>query len=189
MRSFKSLTALAGAALVIGAGAGTAFAAAEDTQSGVWEHHQATTSYFTMTTAFTCPGLEHTVKQVLLYLGARPDVQVSASCPDPVAPVKTAVVKTDFYSLQPASSGASETINGQWVPIKLTPQSPSQAPFLGTSECELVYQFKDLFTKAFSYRDLKYDALCFPHQVTLLDYSVRGQVLKAETPLKAEAHQ
>src|SRR5579862_5549859 len=109
MRSIKSLGALSGAALLIGAGAGTVLAAPEDGQSSVWEHHQATTSYFAQTSAFTCTGLEHTVKQVLLSLWARPDIQVTASCPDPVSPVKTAVVKTDFYTLQPASSGAGDT--------------------------------------------------------------------------------
>ncbi len=180
MRSFKSLAALAGAALCVAGGAGTALAAADNTQPSVWEHHQASTAYFGQTSHYTCSGIEETLKHVLLYLGARPDLKVEASCPDPIEPVKTAVVTTDFYSLQPASSGAGDTIGGEWVPIKLTPQSPQLAPYLGTSECELVYQFKDLFTKAFSFRDLKYHALCFPHDVTLLDYSVRGQVLKPE---------
>lgn len=180
MRSIKSLAALAGAALCIGGGAATALAAADNTLPSVWEHHQASTAFFGQTSHYTCAGIEDTLKHVLLYLGARPDLKVTASCPDPIAPVKSAVVQTDFYSLQPASSGAANTISGEWVPIELTPQSPSRAPYLDTSECELVYQFKDLFTKAFSFRDLKYHTACFPHSVTLLDYSVQGQVLKPE---------
>lgn len=189
MRSFKSLAALAGAALSIGGGVGTALAAAESTQPSVWEHHQASTAWFGHTSHYTCSGIEETVKHVLLYLGARPDLKVTASCPDPIAPVKTAVVKTDFYSLKPAPAGAGDTVTGQWVPVRLTPQSPSQAPYLDTSECELIDQFKGLFTKAFSFRDLKYQASCFPHDVTLLDYSVRGQVLKPETQMKSVAQQ
>lgn len=182
MRSFKSLAALAGAALCIAGAAGTALAAANDTQPGVWEHHEASTAWFGQTSHYTCTGIEETVKHVLLYLGARPDLKVTASCPDPIAPVRTAVVKTDFYTLQPASPGAGDTINAEWVPIKMTPQQPQLAPYLSSGECELVYQFKDLFTKAFSFRDLKYQASCFPHSVTLLDYRVQGQVLKPEAP-------
>ena len=177
MGSIKSLAALAGAALWIGAGTGVALAAADNTQSGVWEHHEASTSYFGQTTAYTCTGLEERVKQVLLYLGARSDAKVTASCPDPVRPVKTAVVKTDFYSLQPASSGASDAVAGQWVPVELMPQRPM---FMGAGECELIYQFKDLLTKDFSFRDLKFQAACFPNSITLQDYRVKGQVLKPE---------
>ena len=177
MRSIKSLAALAGAALWIGAGTGAAVAAADNTQSGVWQHHEASTSYFGQTTSYTCDGLESTVKRVLLYFGARPDLKVEAACPDPIQPVKTAVVKTDFYTLQPAPSGASDTVAGQWVPIELMPQRPM---FMGQGECELVQQFKDLLTKDFSFRDLKYQADCFPYSVTLVDYRVQGQVLKPE---------
>ena len=187
MRSIKSLAALAGAALGLSAGAGTALAAPENAQPSVWEHHQATTAWFGQTTHYTCPGLENTLRRILLYLGARPDLKVEASCPDQVEPVRTAVVKTDFYSLKPAPAGATDTISAQWVPVKLTPQSPSQAPFLGTSECELLFQFKDLLSKSFSFQDLKYTANCFPHYVSLLDYYVHGQVLKTEAQLKSVA--
>jgi hypothetical protein len=185
MRIFKSLS-LAAAALCLGAGAAIALADADETQSSVWEHHQASTAWFGQTAHYTCSGIETTLKQILLYLGARPDVQVEASCPDPIAPVRTAVVKTDFYSLKPAPEGAADTVSGRWVPIKLTPQSPSQPPYLDTGECELMYQFKDLLSKSFSFRDLKFHASCFPHQVTLLDYSVRGQVLKPQAQRTAE---
>src|SRR5690348_3545973 len=101
MCSIKSL-ALVGAGLWIGGGASAAFAAPDNAQSGVWRHHQDSTAYFGQTSTYTCPGIEDAVKRVLLYFGARPDLKVHASCPDPVNPVRTAVVKTDFYSLQPA---------------------------------------------------------------------------------------
>ena len=187
MRSIKSLAALAGAALGLGAGAGTALAAPENAQPSVWEHHQATTAWFGQTTHYTCAGLENTLRHILLYFGARPDLKVEASCPDLIDPVRTAVVKTDFYSLKPASPGAGDTISAQWVPVTLTPQSPSQAPFLGTSECELIFQFKDLLSKSFSFHGLNYQANCFPHYVSLLDYYVHGQVLKTEAQLKSVA--
>jgi hypothetical protein len=187
MRSIKSLAALSGAALCLAAGAGAALAASEEAQPGVWTHHQASTAWFGQTSHYTCPGLEETLKHVLLYLGARPDLQVTASCPDPITPVRTAVVKTDFYTLQPASSGAGDTVSGRWVAVRLTAQSPSQYPYLGTGECELLYQFKDLLSKSFSFRDLKYQTSCFPHSVTLLDYSIRGQVLQPEAQPKSVA--
>src|SRR6185312_11073321 len=69
MRSIKSLAALTGAALALGAGAGTTLAASENPQPSVWEHHQATTAWFGQTTHYTCPGLENTLRRILLYLG------------------------------------------------------------------------------------------------------------------------
>jgi hypothetical protein len=183
----KSLAALAGAVLGLGAGAGTALAAPENPQPSVWEHHQATTAWFGQTAHYTCPGLENTLRHILLYLGARPDLKVEASCPNLVDPLRSAVVKTDFYSLKPVPSETGDTISAQWVPVKLTPQSPTQAPFIGTSECELLFQFKDLISKSFSFQDLKFTASCFPHYVSLLDYYVHGQVLKTEAQLKSVA--
>jgi hypothetical protein len=183
----KNLAALAGVVLGLGAGAGTALAAPENTQPSVWEHHQATTAWFGQTAHYTCLGLENTLRHILLYLGARPDLKVEASCPNLVDPLRSAVVKTDFYTLKPASSETGDTISAQWVPVKVTPNSPWQAPFVGTSECELLFQFKDLFSKSFSFQKLNYTANCFPHSVTLLDYYINGQVLKTEAQLKAVA--
>lgn len=178
MRSIKSLAALTGAALWIGAGIGLAVAGSDNPQPSVWEHHQVSTSYFGQTSAFTCSGIEEAVKRVLTYLGARPDLQVEASCPDPVRPVTNAVVKADFYTLVPAPSGASDTVSAQWVPIELVPQRPLS---MGQNEeCELIEQLKDLLTKDFSFRDLQYRALCFPHDVSLQDFRVKAQVLKVE---------
>jgi hypothetical protein len=175
MRSFTCLSTLGAVALMMGAGPGTVLAAGESSEPSVWEHHQGSTAFFGQTSAYTCSGLEDEVKHLLLYFGARPDLQVKASCPDPIRPVNTAVVTTDFYSLQPASASASDTVSGRWVPIELMPQRPL---FMGRGECELVDQFKGVLTQGFSFRDLKYHALCFPHDVSTLDYTVRGLVLK-----------
>lgn len=179
MRSIKSLAALAGAALWLGVGAVAAFADAGNSEPSVWEHHEANTSFFGLTSSFTCSGLEDTVKRVLLYFGARPDLKVHASCPDRVAPVTSAVVKTDFYSLQPASSGASDTVSGHWVPIDLGP-GPQHPHFMGYSECELLDQFKAVLSKDFSFRGLNYHALCIPNSVSPQNFRVQGQVLKPE---------
>jgi hypothetical protein len=150
-------------------------AAVGPTQPSVWERHQASTSYFGITSVYTCSGLEQEVKRLLLYFGARPDLNVTATCPDQIRLVKTALIHSDFYTLEPAAPGVTDTVSGQWVGLQLMPERPV---FMGRSECELVQQLKELLTKNFALRDLRYQTGCMPYSYSLQDYSVSAQALK-----------
>jgi hypothetical protein len=181
-RRIKSLTALlASVTLVMGAAAADSARAATagSVQPSVWQHRHVSTAYFGVTTVYTCVSIENTVKRVLLYFGARPDLKVRASCYNLIYPVRSAVVYSDFYTLEPAPAGATDTVPGQWVGVQLMPQRPR---FMDPGQCELVDQIKGLITKDFSLRDLRYHTICTPYDETLFDYDVQAQVLK---PLSA----
>jgi hypothetical protein len=190
IRLRSSMTGLA--ALLIGlhclaqsAGAAQGDAAAAADVDGAWQHHRVSFSYVGFTTLYTCEGLEDHVRQILLYLGARKDVHVTASgCPGPFnAPSHSAFVDAEFDALAPAAAAAaatgaaaSVTLKARWTALEVTSRRPS---FMGDGDCELVQEMKDLITRNFSLRNLEYRTMCFPHDVTLDEFSVKGQALRA----------
>jgi hypothetical protein len=143
-----------------------------------WQHHRVSFTYVGFTTLYTCDGLEDHVSQILLHLGARKDVHVAASgCPGPFnAPSHSAFVDAEFYALAPAAAAASATVKARWTALEVASRRPS---FMGDGDCELVQEMKDLITKNFSLRNVEYRTMCFPNDVTLDEYSVKGQALKA----------
>jgi hypothetical protein len=174
------LAALAGLPLGTAATAAeTAAAPPSDIVTGAWQHHKVTFNYVGFTSLYTCTGLEGQVSQILLHLGARKDLKVSAvGCPgwDNV-PSRTAWVRADFYTLAPAPDAAgSDAVRAHWTALEVTPQRPS---FMGDGDCELIDQMKDLITRNFSLRDVEYRARCVPNQQYLDSYAVKGQALRA----------
>lgn len=155
-----------------------AAAAPIETVAGAWQHHTVTFNYVGFTSFYTCSGLQSQVRQILLHLGARNDLQVSAvGCPGPEdTPSRTAWVHTDFYTLAPAADTAgSDTIHARWTPVEVTAWRPS---FMGEGDCELIDQMKDLITKNFSLRDVEYRTRCVPREISLDSYEVKGQALR-----------
>lgn len=142
-----------------------------------WQHHHATFYYYGLTSLYTCDGLQEKVAQILLYLGARPDLKVQTSaCARLTAPVHSAYVTADFDTLTVASPSTSPTVKGQWKRFIVAPHRPN---FMGTGECELIDQMKPSIIAGFSLRDLHYDTSCFPRSVTIADYGVKGETLEA----------
>lgn len=154
-----------------------------DVVTGAWQHHKVTFNYFGFTSLFTCNGLEEHVRQILLHIGARQDIKVTASgCPGTLdTPSSSAWVKADFYSLAPvAGANGSDIVKAHWTPLEVTPRRPN---FMGDGDCELIQGMKDLITKNFTLRDIEYRTSCFPHQLSMGGFAVKGQALRA-LPLK-----
>jgi hypothetical protein len=154
--------------------------------TGAWQHHKMTFNYYGITSLYTCDGLEDHVRQILLHLGARKDVRVTATgCPGSFStPSHSAWVNTDFYSLAPAAdAGGSEKVNAHWTVLEMTPHRPD---FMGDGDCELIEEMKDLITKNFTLRDVQYRTDCVPREVNLDSFAVKAQALKA-LPAKTSA--
>ena len=177
-----SATLLAGtlAYWSLGASLGSQPADGTTAQPGVWQHHQSTISYFGITSLYTCDGLEDKVRALLTYLGARADLTVQATgCPEgPNRPSNSAWISIDFYSLAPAAAGVSETVEASWRSLTISPNRPT---WMGAGECELMEQMKAVVLKDFSLRSVDYRARCFPHDVGLDDYAVKGEILRPVT--------
>jgi hypothetical protein len=157
-----------------------------DVVSSQWQHHKAHFSYMGFTTLYTCDGLEDQVRQILLHLGARKDITVTANgCPGPNnTPSHSAWVDADFYALAPATDASeSDRVQAHWTALEITPVRPN---FMGDGDCELIQGLKPLITQNFTLRNLEYRTDCFPHEITLNGFAVKGQALRP-MPLSASA--
>jgi hypothetical protein len=185
MRYRNSVWILVGgaAALLWGLACGSpSDTAPNDVVNSQWQHHKVKFNYTGFTTLYTCDGLESHVRQILLHLGARKDINVTAAgCPGPFdTPSHTAWVDTDFYALAPAvGAGESDRVQAHWTNLAVTPVRPS---FMGNGDCELIQEMKPLITENFTLRNVDYRTDCFPHEITLNGFSVTGQALRPLSP-------
>jgi hypothetical protein len=153
-----------------------------DIVAGAWQHHKVKFDYVGFTALFTCDGLEDHVRAVLLHIGARKDVKVTATgCPGPIgAPSRNAWVSADFYTLAPvADAGLAGTVKARWTPLEVTPRRPQ---FMGEGDCELIQGMKDVITQSFSLRDVEYRTSCFPNELSFDGFAIKGQALRAVSP-------
>jgi hypothetical protein len=178
---FRHWSAAAFAALSVSAGIANA---APEQQPAVWQLHHAQFDYFGITTRFTCDGLEHKVRQILLYLGARDDAYVQATgCPGgPSSISRSAWVRADFSTLAApaAASDPTDAATASWTALDLAAQQPF---FLGDGDCELIDQMKKLVTDNFSWRGkVSYRADCPINTTQFHDFRIQGEVLKLNAP-------
>ena len=149
-------------------------------EPAVWQHHQAAIRYFARGTSYSCGGIEDKVRQMLLYTGARKDLDVRATGCDqgPFLPSHAASVNLDFYSLVPADAAAADSVPGQWMTLSMT---PARSRFLQPSDCDLVRAMKSVLTTSFSWQGLDFGASCFPYAGAANSFAVKGAVLKPAT--------
>jgi hypothetical protein len=162
--------------------AGLASAADAPTEKASWRQHEVEFQYMGFTTFYTCDGIEDKVKLVLKRLGARDDVQVRAmGCDFGLRNISPhAWVRAQFSTLTPMGADFhGESVNAEWQPFELSPRRPD---FMGEGECELMHWMRPLVTGNFALRNLEYRASCTPHQISLSDYTVRGQTLQLVKP-------
>jgi len=182
----RSNAALNLCAMIALMGMAAAAGAAEDAQpndgqivAGTWERHQAHFNYYGITVLYTCSGLEANIRALLQHLGARKDVKVNAvGCPYGFdTPSRHAIVDIDFYTLAPSNdASAADAVQARWTPVVVSATQPRS---LGRGNCELVEEMKDIISKSFSFRDLKYRADCVPRQLNLDEFGINAQTLKA----------
>jgi hypothetical protein len=164
------------ALVVAGAASATVNAAATTAQVPVaWQHRHARFTYVGMTTLYECDALESQVKRIITYFGARKDMKVTASCSQPLLPTRIANIDADFYSPVLADGTNPDTTTGSWAPIGLESGHPN---FIDAGDCDLIEDMKELVTGSFTLRGLDYSTSCFPNQLTLHDFGVKGEVLK-----------
>ena len=146
--------------------------------AGTWEHRHASFHYDGITSLYSCAGLESNIRALLQHLGARKDLTVRAyGCPGGYnAPGRTAIVDVDFYSLAPsADTNAANSVQARWTPVTVSANYPNS---IRDGDCELIHEMKDILSKNFSLRDLKYRTDCRPREVNINDFSVKAEILK-----------
>jgi hypothetical protein len=152
-----------------------AAAPVDDSVTVTWEHRHATFSYIGITTAYNCDALASQVGRILVYLGARKDLKVSArGCPLDL-PTREAWVDADFDVPIPSGVGTAAAVPARWDRVELNPRRPA---FMDSGDCELMEDLRHLVLSNFHVRRLEYATSCFPHELSLDGFSVTGEAPK-----------
>jgi hypothetical protein len=185
----RSIGVLAGAGLMFLASVGSA-----DTGSpipAVWKEQHLSFSYTGRTARYTCDGLRDKVRAMLLDLGARRDLTITAlGCQAPAAQVRLEslgprliiVVSTPVLAdakLKPLHRGDLGTVAARFGSFIITSDAFRN---MGVADCELVEEFAHQILPKLVTRDLKQDVACVPFQQSGGRYLVRGEVLRSVPP-------
>jgi hypothetical protein len=173
LRQPTSVAILAAAALSLGAGASLA----DSPEASAWQHHHEAFTYYGITALYSCDGLEGKVGQILQFLGAREAKVHAGGCArGGNSPSRIATVEADFDTLNSsADASTGDAVQAQWTAFKLDADRPS---FMGQGDCELMRAMQPMLTHDFSLRNLDYSVGCTPHQLSIADFRVQGEVLK-----------
>lgn len=150
-------------------------------ETGSWQRHELNFRYMGFTSIYSCDGLVDKLRVLLKAAGAREDFKVvSGACSELSGrPDRFANAKLVYYTLQPAASGATESVPAQWRSVRIVDGRPLD---LARGDCELVEQFRDeVLRKTFAIRKLQDKLSCTPHQVGA-PYRLEYEVLAPVSP-------
>ena len=175
----------AGVVAVLLTATGWAAAAAADTgaqaarESAVWTPKELLFIYQGFTTRYSCDGLRDKVRSILLELGAREDLKVTATgCSSPGGPDPSPGVRIKMNVLQPAAdknaTAGTQSVPSHWKMLDLTPQRDAVS---AAGECELIEQVKQSILPLFATRNVEYSSNCLPHQLQIGATRLRAEVL------------
>jgi hypothetical protein len=163
--------------------------AAAGGESAVWTPKEIEFVYIGFTSTYSCDGLQERVRQLLLELGARADVQVQQyGCTAVGTPEPFPGVRIKMNVLQPTAAheagGNSQPVAAQWKSVVIAPKFD---PASASGDCELIEQFKHYVLPAFTTRNVEFKATCIPHQLTVGGVHLSADVLVADKPAAAAA--
>jgi hypothetical protein len=177
------------------AGVGLMFAASVwpvDVNTGypipaVWKEQHLRFFYTGRTSRYSCDGLRDKVRAMLLDLGARRDLTVTALGCEPAAPrvrlasqgpalniVFSAPALPDT-GFKPLHRGDLSAVNARFEPFTITRDAFRN---MGVADCELVEEFAHQILPKLVTRDVKQDITCVPFQQSGGRFLIRGQVLR-----------
>ncbi|HVC00787.1 MAG TPA: hypothetical protein VND80_01165 [Steroidobacteraceae bacterium] len=180
--------ASAGLCLAATFAAGNGFAATGVPLPAVWKEHRVNFVYLGRTSRYSCGGLSDKVRAMLVDLGARRNLHITAiGCPEfgrPPGPNSLNPSLSIVFSA-PALPAAAEKPRG---PGDLAPVDARFEPFtivpdafrdMSVGDCELVEEFAQQILPLLTTRDMKKDITCVPYELSGSNYFLRGQILRA----------
>lgn len=134
----------------------------EEAVPAVWKAQELRFDYIGFTSKYSCEGLRDKVKDVLLLLGARRDLEVrSFGCSRMGAPEPLPSLRIKISTLIPAGQGdANDALEARWRTVSL-----GGAGKLTAGDCELADQIRTSILPHFTSRNLKSKTDCVPHQL------------------------
>jgi hypothetical protein len=187
----RSVWLLTGVGMMCAAWAWAADADTGNRTPAVWKEQHFNFSYMGRTSRYSCDGLRDKVRAMLLDLGARRDLQVTAiGCEPTVAQLPLAhlgpslniVVSTPALpdpSLKPLHPGDLEAVDARFEAFAITNDLFRN---MGMPDCELVEEFARQILPKLAIRGLKQDISCVPFQQSGGRFLIRGEILRALPP-------
>jgi len=188
----RSVWALAGVGLMFAASVGSADADV-DADAGkpiaaVWKEQHLRFSYMGRTSRYSCDGLRDKVRAMLLDLGARRDLTITAlGCEGSAArarlgslgPSLSIVVSTPALPVpnqKPLHPGDLGRADARFEAFTITGDAFRN---MGVADCELVDEFAHQILPKLVTRHVKRDITCLPIQQGGGRFLVQGEILKA----------
>lgn len=170
-------------------GAGNQAAAAPVTgipMAAVWREQHLEFFYAGRTSRYSCDGLRDKVRALLLDLGARRDLKISAiGCEDtgrmrrnsasPRLSITFSTPTLPDPSVRPMHEGDLSATDARFEPFTLASDAFRN---LGLGDCELVEEFSHQILPKLATRALKRDITCVPYQASGSRFLVRGEILR-----------
>lgn len=154
--------------------------------AAAWTAKELIFVYQGHTTNYSCDALQARMKEILLQLGARADLQVwPYGCTRTTAPDPFAGVRVKMHVLQPVAADASAPVAAHWKEVDLVANrhDPQEADF----ECELFDQIGRKVLPVFATRNLRQVNTCQYQKVVIGSTLLKVEVLAPEPAAPASA--
>src|ERR1700679_611874 len=156
--------------------------------AAVWKEQHLNFFHMGRTSRYSCEGLRDKVRAMLLDLGARRDIRITAlGCDDAVeararpgslGPSLNIVMSTPALpdaSAKPLHPGDLAAVDARFEPFTITSDAFRN---MGIADCELVEEFSRQILPKLAARILKQDITCVPLEQSGSRFLVRGEVLR-----------
>jgi hypothetical protein len=183
----RSIWALAGVGLMIAASVWAADAHTGEPIAAVWKEQHLRFFYTGRTSRYSCDGLRDKVRAMLLDLGARRDMTITAlGCEYTAArtrlgslgPSLNVVVSTPALpdaNLKPSHKGDLGLVDARFETFTITSDAFRN---MGAADCELVDEFVHQILPKLVTRNVKQDITCVPFQQSGGRFLVQGEILR-----------
>jgi hypothetical protein len=182
---------LFGVGLVFAASAWGADAGGGSLVPAVWKEQHLSFFYMGRTSRYSCDGLRDKVRAMLLDLGVRRDLTITAlGCEDTAARVRrgspgpslTIVFSSPVLAdstAKPLHAGDLSAVDARFEAFSITSDAFRN---MGIADCELVEEFAHQVLPKLAIRKVKQDVTCVPFQESGGRFLVRGEVLRSVPP-------
>jgi hypothetical protein len=183
----RSIWVLAGAGLMLFAQVPPARADAGEAIAAVWKEQRLSFFYMGRTSRYSCEGLRDKVRAMLLDLGARRDLQLTAlGCEDSAQRARLASSGPSlhivfFTPALPDPGRKPPPAGDSGVEARFEAFTITSDPFrnMGLADCELVEAFAQQILPKLATRNVKQDIACAPFQQSGGRFLVQGEILRA----------
>jgi hypothetical protein len=156
--------------------------------AAVWKEQHMSFLYSGRTSRYSCDGLRDKVRAMLLDLGARRDLQITAlGCENTAAQARLGSLGPSLNivfsapalpdaNLKPLNTGDLAAVDARFEAFTITGDAFRN---MGAADCELVEEFARQILPKLVSRTLQQDISCVPFQQGGGRFLVRGEVLRA----------